>query len=66
MADTEPARGSGDTADAVANTEPAPRFERLRARSQSSGVAVTDWALAAKGRGNPDKMRMYQAKLAPD
>jgi len=66
VADTEPARRSGDTKDAVANTEPARRFARLHVCFQSSGVGVTAWALASKGRGNPDKMRMYQAKLAPD
>ena len=32
VADTKPAQGSGDTANAVAKTEPAPRFERLRVR----------------------------------
>jgi len=62
----EPARRSDDTEDAVVNMVPARRSARLRVRFQSGGVAVTAWALAAKGRGNPDKMRMDQAKLAPD
>ena len=47
-------------------TNPVGRSARLPVRFQSVGVAVTAWALAAKGRGNPDKMRMDQAKLPPD
>ena len=50
----------------MVNADPARRSARLRVRLQSGGVAVTAWALAAKGRGNPDKMRMDQAKLEPD
>jgi len=46
-------------------TDPVGRSARLRVRFQSGGVAVTACALSAKGRGNPEKMPMDQAKLAP-
>jgi len=55
-----------DDGDAVTKALPARKSARLRVQFQSGGFAVTVWALAAQARGNRDKMRMDQAKLAPD
>ena len=63
---SEPAASSGDE---QASTRRSLRLQLRGQRMQRGGVGAKGlraWALAASGRGGPDKMRVYEARRADD